>query len=194
MISEDIFNFLSEVVDGEWETTENGIVVKGDVYITRSSFKGRDKIPVKFHQVHGLFMCENLNLSTLENSPEYVRGSFSVSGNNLRTLEGGPKKVRQTYYCTHCGLESLKGSPLFVGRHFFCSFNNLTSTHHAPFHIGDTFNCIGNKITSIDPYPNAKFFEYANNPIYFKDIIDEKIHPSKIEEVGLLIQSVIKLT
>ena len=57
------------------------------------------RIKVKFWKVHGSFKCDNLRLTTLENSPLYVFGSFFCECNKLTSLLHCPKYVENHFWC-----------------------------------------------------------------------------------------------
>lgn len=83
------------------------------------------KIPIKFEKVLGNFICKNMSLTSLNNSPTTVTGDFDCSNNSLKNLVGGPEYVYGTYYAMNCGIESLKG--IYTVKNLNISNNRLTN-------------------------------------------------------------------
>jgi arginine decarboxylase-like protein len=59
------------------------IDVDGDVNI---SYRKLDKIPLRFRDVSGNFLCSDNNLTSLLGCPEWVGGNFHCYENNLTSL------------------------------------------------------------------------------------------------------------
>ena len=102
--------------------TDGSIGVDGDVDLSN---KRLTKIPLKFNNVSGYFLCYYNELTTLLGSPKSVGGNFYCSSNKLTTLEGGPKSV---------------------GGNFRCSFNKLTTLEGCPRPLVGDFDCYDNPI------------------------------------------------
>ena len=66
------------------------------------------KIPIKFNNVYGNFDCSYNLLTSLENSPKWIRDSFFCIENSLTSLEGCPISDMH-YYFGNNPLESLDG-------------------------------------------------------------------------------------
>ena len=66
------------------------------------------KIPIKFNNVYGNFDCSYNNLTSLENSPKWIKVSFFCIENSLTSLEGCPISDMH-YYFGDNPLESLNG-------------------------------------------------------------------------------------
>jgi len=79
---------------------DNSIDYNGDIDI---SFKGLDKMPIKFNIVKGDFDCSNNKLTDLNGVPIECN-NFDCYNNKLRSLEYAPKK------CNHFGfyIEEIK--------------------------------------------------------------------------------------
>jgi hypothetical protein len=88
--------------------SDGTIDVYGDVYISNEKIK---KLPLKFRDVSGSFLCSGNQLTTLEGSPKSVSGHFSCGNNQLTTLEGSPKSVGGDFYCYNNQLVDLRGFP-----------------------------------------------------------------------------------
>ena len=76
------------------------------------------KIPFKFDQVNGYFMCAHNELSSLEGSPRIVNGDFYCMDNKLSSLQGAPKIVEGNFVCTSNPLQSLEGAPEIIKGEF----------------------------------------------------------------------------
>ena len=66
------------------------------------------KIPIKFNNVYGYFTCSYNYLTSLENSPKWIKESFFCIENRLTSLEGCPISDGD-YYFNNNPLESLDG-------------------------------------------------------------------------------------
>jgi hypothetical protein len=85
-----------------------------------------NKIPIKFGKVSDYFNCCGNNLTTLENSPNYVGYIYLCSMNKLTSLEGGPSYVGGNFICDKNKLTTLEYCPKYVGGDFECD----VLTHH----------------------------------------------------------------
>jgi len=113
------------------------------------SGKNIDKLPLKFGKVTGSFYCSNVNLLSLEGSPNRVGDSFFCSYNQLTSLEGCPTKVGGSFYCSHNKLTSLEGSPNRVGGDFICYRNHLVDVKGFPLIIGGGIVITDNPVEEI---------------------------------------------
>ena len=75
------------------------------------------KIPLKFRKVCGFYLNKDMNLLSLEGSPEYCEDDFyCYMCPKLKSLKGGPKIAGGTFSCWGCdSLKSLKYSPVSAG-------------------------------------------------------------------------------
>lgn len=96
---------------------DDSIDVDGDVDLNG---KELTKIPIKFNNVYGYFTCSYNNLTSLENSPKWIKESFFCIENRLTTLEGCPISDGD-YYFNNNPLESLDG---FNGIYYRLSCHN----------------------------------------------------------------------
>ena len=76
------------------------------------------KIPFKFDQVNGYFMCSWNKLLSLEGSPRIVNGDFYCADNKLSSLQGAPKIVKGDFVCKDNPLQSLEGAPEIIKGEF----------------------------------------------------------------------------
>jgi hypothetical protein len=104
--------------------SDGSIDVDGDVNLTN---KGLNKLPLKFRNVSGDFICQHNKLTSLEGSPQSVGGRFHCQYNKLISLEGGPQSVNGDFYCNNNKLTSLEGSPQSIGGNFYCSGSPVES-------------------------------------------------------------------
>jgi hypothetical protein len=134
--------------------------------ITLTGKKDKDgnplnSIPIKIHRVLGNFICKNMNLTSLQNSPETVNGNFDCSNNSLVDLIGGPNNVYGTYYAMNNQLENLKG--MFTVNNVDVSNNKLKSLHSLP-NTGQQINLFVNG--NINLSNNLIDNMYSNMTVY----------------------------
>jgi hypothetical protein len=90
-----------------WTLNSKGSVdVDGWVNLDNKSLT---RLPLRFGEISGDFMCSRNYLITLEGSPQEVGGDFSCSHNQLTSLEGAPKEVGESFHCFSNQLTSLEG-------------------------------------------------------------------------------------
>jgi hypothetical protein len=148
-----------------WTLNEDGSIdVEGDVDLCS---KKLHKLPIKFKDVSGDFICTFNNLTYLEGIPEWISGDFNCSFNDLTSLQGCPKYVGGDFNCSFNNLTSLEGCPEFVNNNFYCFNNNLTSLKGGPKCVGGDFDCSYNKLTSLEGAPESirGYFNCDNNPV-----------------------------
>jgi hypothetical protein len=84
------------------------------------------KLPFKFGKIRGnMWLTDNLQLTSLENSPKEVYGNFISYQNRLIDFNGGPELVEGDFTANFNNqLRTLDGSPKKVGGNYnivFCS-------------------------------------------------------------------------
>lgn len=104
----------------------------GDVVFTnnRDQVSGKlftGKIPFKFKNVYGNFICKDMKLTDLTNAPDFVQGNFDCSLNELTTLKGSPKQVNGDFNASYNFLESIDGLPTSIGGNLNLKNNDLAS-------------------------------------------------------------------
>jgi hypothetical protein len=132
--------------DGSWSSDS-------DIDI---SSKGYEKFPIKFKEVKGDFICHDNQLTTLENSPEYVGGNFDCHNNRLTTLEGAPEEVKGFFNVENSKLPTLKGSPKKVGGDYLCQHNQLNTVEGVSEEIGGDFDCSDNQLRTLSGLQKVK--------------------------------------
>lgn len=93
--------------------TDGSVDWNDDVQITDKALEN-GKLPVKFNKIKGNFICSNIKLSTLENSPKIVEGVFNCSGNQLTSLKDSPEDVFIFDCSNNSTLTSLEGIPKII--------------------------------------------------------------------------------
>ena len=127
--------------------SDGSIDVGGDVDLID---KGLTKLPLKFRNVSGDFICHSNELTSLEGAPQSVGGGFYCYYNELTSLEGAPQSVGDDFDCSSNKLTSLEGAPQSVGGDYFdCSNNQLTTLEGSPQSVTGYFNCDHNPVESI---------------------------------------------
>ena len=81
--------------------SQGEIDVDGNVDLSGKNF---EELPYKFGRVNRYFdICNNKNLTSLKNCPNYVGGYFACNScTRLDSLEGCPKEVNGNFYCRRC--------------------------------------------------------------------------------------------
>ena len=145
----------------------------GDIIVEKDLVSPDGKLVVKFGVVEGDFICESLQLTSLEGSPQKVGGGFFCDDNELTSLEGAPQEVGGIFNCGYNKLISLKGAPQEVSGGFYCGVNRLTTLEGAPQEVGGNFDCGENKLTSLAGAPQK-----VGGDFYCKtnDLVFDKTH------------------
>jgi len=143
-LTEEIHRICEEYSIEKYTINDDGSIdVDGNVNLFD---KRLTKLPLKFNNVSGDFICSVNNLTTLEGCPQSVGGHFSCHYNKLTTLLGSPKSVGGDFHCGYNNLTTLEGSPKSIGGGFYCYDNNLTTLEGSPKSVGGHFRCIDNPI------------------------------------------------
>jgi hypothetical protein len=79
--------------DGTYDCNRD-VAIANNIVLTKSK-----KLAIKFHHVHGHFICSKINLTSLEGCPKIVGGFFDCSVNDLISLKGAPQKVKGYFDC-----------------------------------------------------------------------------------------------
>ncbi|MEN2400612.1 hypothetical protein GKZ90_0012545 [Flavobacterium sp. MC2016-06] len=131
------------------------VVIRGDGFIdVMGNFKICDtnlrKLPLKFGNVYGDFLCHSNNLTTLKGCPKYVAGDFNCGYNvKLKTLKFGPEEVGGDYSCQENSLVDLKGCPKEIKGNFNAFLNQLTTLKDGPEKVGRNCYLHHNNLTSL---------------------------------------------
>jgi hypothetical protein len=88
-----------------------------------------NRIPVRFGVVGLNFICKDIALNTLANSPEKVGGDFDCSKNNLTSIKDAPNKVGGYFNCSDNPITDLKGIPRIV-KSYNLSDTKITHLSH----------------------------------------------------------------
>lgn len=142
--------------------------VNGNVKICDTDLQ---KLPLKFGNVYGNFLCHSNKLTTLKGCPKYVAGDFNCGHNvNLKSLKFGPEEVGGDYSCHENGLVTLKGAAREIKGNFNAFLNQLTSLVGAPEKIGKNCYLHHNNLTSLKgpKYIGGSFYVSANALIDLK--------------------------
>lgn len=123
--------------------------------------------------------ADQMELTSLEGSPEMVRANFEVQNNKLTSLKGGPERVEGSFFAYRNKLTSLKGSPKYVGKHFSIYRNEIEDFAGAPEHIGGAVDFSNNKLRSL--HNIHKHFKYIH------EHIDLDWNPITSHVLGLLL-------
>jgi hypothetical protein len=141
------------------------------------------KLPLKFRNVTGDFLCGQNKLTSLEGCPKSVGYHFDCIGNKLTSLVGAPESVGGAFLCGRNKLTSLEGCPKSVGEYFDCIGNKLTSLVGAPESVGGAFLCSHNQLTSLEGCPqNAILYDCRNNKLFSLQGLPEDIDKGHFDE------------
>lgn len=160
--------------------SNRSIDVNGDVILS-GLVKGR--IPIPFNRISGNFICCESELTTLENSPRYIKGDFNVDNNKLTNLENSPISINGYFSVENNNLISLIGSEKItdIKNIYFCN-NKLTSLKYHPI-ISNTciydskYNFNDNPIVSLEGYNDSydKLLCYNKEKLILKSNRSKKI-------------------
>ena len=159
---DDGFVFFDDKEDIENWLNANGVdkfIIHDDLtvtsysYVTLRDISGPNKIryrklPVKFREIKGSFWIDDLEIESIEGSPEIVGGNFDCSKNKLKSLIGGPVRVGGFYNCSGNQLTSLEGVAKEI---FFDKKGNLGTINME----SNVFDCHENNITSLIDMPKG---------------------------------------
>lgn len=142
-----IHNICKEYDITNYTINDDGTIdVNGSVNLC---CRGLQKMPLKFRNVLGNFICSFNYLTSLEGSPDCVLGDFDCSVNKLVFLYGCPSKIGGSLICEKNKLKTLEYCPYEVGGSFNCSKNNIKSLIGCVKIIGSDFDCSKNEIKSL---------------------------------------------
>jgi len=132
--------------------SDGSIDVDGNVNLTSRDLT---KMPLRFGNVTGDFICRHNTLTSLEGSPRIVGGNFVCSQNlTLGSLKGGPETVHGSFYAALTTIVNLEGGPTTVGGgEYACHNSKLTSLVGAPRTVTGDFTCYDNMLTSLVGIP-----------------------------------------
>lgn len=151
-LTDSTVGFLNRVVSGSWSLNSETqrIDVRGRVNMSmiKSVPEG-----IRFGNIEGDFVCNNMGLTNLDIAPLYVTGGFDCSSNKLTSLEGGPGRVDGNYDCSLNKLTTLRGAPEFITGWFVCSSNKLETLEGCPKRVNTRFTCSRNPLKSFEGSP-----------------------------------------
>ena len=135
--------------------------------------KRTGRLPLNFNRINGSFNCNNLGLTTLFGTPEYVYGYFDCGYNNLQSLEYLSKFIIGDFYCNDNKLTNIKNNSTITGS-IRCYSNNLRTLENInyedirPFQSQNFFN--KNPIEEIwKLFKNKKYIEHFNELDIIRD-------------------------
>lgn len=164
------------------DTPEYGYTVSvySSVKIGHAALKSID---VKFLLVHGDFVCNYNQLTSLKGCPDYVKGNFLCDANELEDLKYCPKKILGNFSAVNAGIRSLKYLPKVVEKNIHFEQNKFENldTLILPESVGGSISFANDTLP-----PHLQFFE---NFTKLKNTI-EALNESKqlqklIERVGI---------
>lgn len=142
---------------GPMSINDDTIDVYGNVKICHTNLR---KIPLRFRNVYGDFICSSNQLTTLKNCPQYVAGDFNCYGNKLTNLKYCPEEVDGNFSCHQNLIISLKGSPKIINGNFSCFLNNLTTLIGGPISVNGNYFAFQNNLTSLKGSPDFVYGIY----------------------------------
>ena len=153
----------------------------GDIELTKKDVingKIRDKQPTI---VTGDFYCNNLGLTTLENTPTKVTGYFNCYNNKLTSLEGAPTSTADFYCVDNPHITSLEG----IGTKYLTEIKGCILLNNCPIksHILGLLKI--QKLTKVEMNSNKKVENIVNK--YLKSTSSRKLQKCKaeLEDAGL---------
>jgi len=84
-LTKEQINFLNKVCGGRknWKMNKGKVDFVSSGGAVDMSQMSLTEIPVKFGRVDGSFYCNNNNLTTLSNCPDYIEGNIYFHNNNI---------------------------------------------------------------------------------------------------------------
>ena len=166
------YNIENYVINPDGSISVNGNVSLSHLYL--------EKMPLKFKDVSGYFICYNNKLTSLEGCPETVGCYFNCYNNKLTSLEGCPKSVGDGFYCHNNRLTSLEGCP--DARTIYCTNNQITSFDGLPEFWEKDVYINGNPVDEIYQLFNRdpKCIEWIRE---YDVIQGDKVSKHRLEEV-----------
>ena len=130
------------------------------------------KLPFKFGKIDGtMWLSNDLNLTTLKNSPIEVTGSFVLYENKLENFIGGPEIVGSNFSANfNRELKTLDGSPKKVGGNYsivFCT-NVVDISGISPEIGGNLEVSRDSSIRTGKTFTDDEFRKYSNIKGYIK--------------------------
>jgi hypothetical protein len=150
---------------------KNYIIKDGLVHVDGSVDlydKKLTKLPLKFGEVSGYFICSLNSLTSLEGAPSRVGGYFDCSYNQLTNLEGAPSRVGGDFNCSYNNLTNLEEAPEVVEKGFYCSNNKLTSLKGGSKVRGTRYWPFNNQLINFYGFPEDGWegeVDFSGNPV-----------------------------
>lgn len=160
--------------------------VGGDFYLYDTKIKTKNLVGCPI-EVLGDFRLTNMELTSLEGSPEFVGIDYQIQGvsvpnfkgisqrigrnyliqncRSLKNLEGLPDQIPHCLMISCCNLTSLSGCPKHIEEDFDCSENELKDLTGGPLNVLGSYDCSLNALTSLEGAPTlfqADFICYEN--------------------------------
>jgi hypothetical protein len=155
---------------GPFTIRQDGYIdVSGNVKICYTNLQ---KLPLRFGNVYGDFVCHSNKLRTLKGCPVYVAGDFNCYGNGseLTSLRYCPAEVGGDFFCHENNLTSLVGSPSSINGNFNCFLNKLTTLVGAPAFVNGNFNASNCQLVSLAGGPEKVGQSFIISGNYLKDL------------------------
>lgn len=123
---------------------------------------------IAMYACHGTYEIRNNKITSLKNSPTFVKGNFNCSDNLLGSgtgLQYGPEEVQGNYNCDGNKLISLDGIATIIGPRLTLDSNRLTSLNGLPASILNNNKSLSfseNRISSLDGYgfESVQFYDF----------------------------------
>ncbi len=130
-----------------------------DVDFYQNSFTS---LPIKFNQIDGNFICDQLRLNTFENFPKYIKGNCSIKNNPIYEWINCPEQIGGNFFIQGSLLKDLKCFKTHINGLFHLNSHIVyfpeNMTNDIIFVINKSFDLL--KIH----HPNIeKFITYRNN-------------------------------
>jgi hypothetical protein len=132
---------------GPFTIRQDGYIdVSGNV---KFCYTNAQKLPLRFGNVYGDFLCHSNKLTTLKGCPTYVAGDFNCYNNNLTSLRYCPAEVGNDFLCHENNLKDLEGCPKEIKGNFNVFANQITTLKDAPERIEGSCFLNNNELTSL---------------------------------------------
>jgi len=157
---------------------DGSVDVDDDIYL---NCRDITKLPLKFGNVSGDFICYENKLTKLEGCPQSVGGNFDFSDNKLTTLEGCPQSVGGYFGFSDNQIKDLYGFPEFFDNEIYYSQNPVSE-------ILDLFKNKRNRLGKVIDLLNEYGAIQQDGKVVILDRLEEVFHTLNLyipEEIKL---------
>lgn len=130
------------------------------------------KIPIKFNEVYGDFLCNNTNIVSMKNCPNIIHKNFNMGFNKIKKIEHSPIDVGEKFNLEHNkNLSYIKDFPRNVGSSIVLYSCNFKSLYNLPSIInGSLYIDFNKKLKHLIYSPKKVFGSYSCSYCFLKTL------------------------